>query len=155
VLEILSSPFRAARCFRLLEDFVAPSDGRRCQCDLVDNREVSNVEGRDLAKSFEVPFFESSAKSRINVEEAFYELVRVFAFGFGFGLLLPFSLLTFVAPADAGSRNPPSVCLQGQCTCRCSCERESKKERMQSFVSFSDLKAVLSSQQVNSNQLHQ
>ena len=45
------------------------------QCDLVDNREVSNVEGRDLAKSFGVPFFESSAKSRINVEEAFYELV--------------------------------------------------------------------------------
>ena len=48
------------------------------QCDLVVNREVSNVEGRDLAKSFGVPFFESSAKSRINVEEAFYELVRVF-----------------------------------------------------------------------------
>ncbi len=36
------------------------------------------MEGRDLAKSFGVPFFESSAKSRINVEEAFYELVRVF-----------------------------------------------------------------------------
>ena len=38
------------------------------------------MEGRDLAKSFGVPFFESSAKSRINVEEAFYELVRVFFF---------------------------------------------------------------------------
>ena len=36
------------------------------------------MEGRDLAKSFGVPFFESSAKSRINVEEAFYELVRCF-----------------------------------------------------------------------------
>ena len=47
------------------------------QCDIIDNREVSNVEGRDLAKSFGVPFFESSAKSRVNVEEAFYELVRV------------------------------------------------------------------------------
>ena len=34
------------------------------------------MEGRDLAKSFDVPFFESSAKSRINVEEPFYELVR-------------------------------------------------------------------------------
>jgi GTPase KRas protein len=42
------------------------------------------VEGRDLAKSFGVPFFESSAKSRINVEEAFYELVRVFFFVFDF-----------------------------------------------------------------------
>ena len=38
--------------------------------------------GRDLAQSFGVPFFESSAKSRINVEEAFYELVRgLFLFG--------------------------------------------------------------------------
>ena len=36
------------------------------------------MEGRDLAKNFGVPFFESSAKSRINVEEAFYELVRSF-----------------------------------------------------------------------------
>ena len=46
------------------------------QCDLVDDREVTTEEGRALAKSFGVPFFESSAKSRINVEEPFYELVR-------------------------------------------------------------------------------
>ena len=45
------------------------------------------MEGRDLAKSFGVPFFESSAKSRINVEEAFYELVRVFFVDF-FGSVL-------------------------------------------------------------------
>jgi hypothetical protein len=38
---------------------------------------VSTLEGRELAKSFGVPFFESSAKNRINVEEAFHELVRV------------------------------------------------------------------------------
>jgi len=42
------------------------------------------VEGRDLAKSFDVPFFESSAKSRINVEEAFYELVRAIVLCFAF-----------------------------------------------------------------------
>ena len=46
------------------------------QCDLIDNREVSTLMGRNLAQSFGVPFFESSAKSRINVDEAFYELVR-------------------------------------------------------------------------------
>jgi hypothetical protein len=46
------------------------------QCDLSDNREVTTLMGRDLAQSFGVPFFESSAKSRINVDEAFYELVR-------------------------------------------------------------------------------
>ncbi len=38
---------------------------------------MSAADGRDLAKSFGVPFFESSAKSRINVEEAFHELVCV------------------------------------------------------------------------------
>ena len=46
------------------------------QCDLVDDREVTTEEGRDLAKSFGVPFFESSAKDRINVDEPFFELVR-------------------------------------------------------------------------------
>ncbi len=50
------------------------------QIDLVDDREVATEEGRALAKSFGVPFFESSAKSRINVEEPFYELVRQVVF---------------------------------------------------------------------------
>ena len=50
------------------------------QCDLVDKREVTTEEGRALAKSFGVPFFESCAKSRINVEEPFFELVRQVVF---------------------------------------------------------------------------
>jgi GTPase KRas protein len=33
-------------------------------------------EGRDLAKHFGCKFIETSAKQRINVDEAFYELVR-------------------------------------------------------------------------------
>jgi len=46
------------------------------KCDLEDERQVSMAEGQDLAKSFGCAFFETSAKSRINVEEAFYQLVR-------------------------------------------------------------------------------
>ena len=48
------------------------------QCELVDNREVSTEEGRALAENFGefgVPFFEVSAKSLINVDKPFYELV--------------------------------------------------------------------------------
>jgi len=46
------------------------------KCDLESERQVTTAEGQDLAKSFACPFFETSAKSRINVEEAFYDLVR-------------------------------------------------------------------------------
>ena len=46
------------------------------KCDLESERQVTTGEGQDLAKSFGCPFFESSAKSRVNVEESFYELVR-------------------------------------------------------------------------------
>ncbi len=37
---------------------------------------MTKAEGEDLARSFGVPFFETSALSRINVDEAFFELVR-------------------------------------------------------------------------------
>lgn len=46
------------------------------KCDLESERQVSKAEGQDLAKSFGCPFLETSAKSRINVEESFFELVR-------------------------------------------------------------------------------
>lgn len=46
------------------------------KCDLNNERQVTNAEGQDVAKSFGCPFFETSAKARINVEEAFYQLVR-------------------------------------------------------------------------------
>jgi len=44
--------------------------------DLETERQVSPQEGMDLARSFGAPFFETSAKTRVNVEESFYQLVR-------------------------------------------------------------------------------
>ena len=46
------------------------------KCDLETARQVSTTEGEELAKSFGCPFFESSAKEKINVDEAFYQAVR-------------------------------------------------------------------------------
>ena len=46
------------------------------KCDLEDKRQVSVAEAQELATSFGCPFFETSAKARINVDGAFYQLVR-------------------------------------------------------------------------------
>ncbi|KAI9498464.1 ras-like protein 1 [Zychaea mexicana] len=46
------------------------------KCDLEQDRQVSMQEGRDLARQFGCQFFETSAKQRINVDEAFYGVVR-------------------------------------------------------------------------------
>ncbi|KAK6197533.1 uncharacterized protein RJT21DRAFT_131887 [Scheffersomyces amazonensis] len=46
------------------------------KCDLEIERQVSYDEGLNLANSFNCQFLETSAKQRINVEEAFYNLVR-------------------------------------------------------------------------------
>jgi len=44
--------------------------------DLESERQVSTNEGTDLARHFGCTFIETSAKARVNVEEAFFELVR-------------------------------------------------------------------------------
>lgn len=46
------------------------------KCDLEFERQVSSQEGRDAAKKYGCQFIESSAKFRINVDEAFHEVVR-------------------------------------------------------------------------------
>lgn len=47
------------------------------KCDLDTQRQVSTVEGQDLAKSYGWAFFETSAKLRLNVDQAFHQLVRM------------------------------------------------------------------------------
>jgi len=46
------------------------------KCDLEAERIVKKQEGEALAKQFGCPFFETSAKNHINVDESFRELVR-------------------------------------------------------------------------------
>ncbi|KAK9466451.1 ras family-domain-containing protein [Lipomyces arxii] len=46
------------------------------KCDLETERQVSQQEGKRLANFFQCGFVETSAKQRVNVDEAFYNLVR-------------------------------------------------------------------------------
>jgi len=46
------------------------------KCDLQEYREVSDAEGREFAKKSNALFMETSAKERINIEEAFYAISR-------------------------------------------------------------------------------
>jgi len=47
------------------------------KADLSDtDREVTTLEGEELAKAWKVPFLESSAKTRTNIDEAFFGVVR-------------------------------------------------------------------------------
>lgn len=46
------------------------------KADLEDQREIPEVEGRSLATQWGVPFFETSAFNRQNVDECFFEAVR-------------------------------------------------------------------------------
>ncbi len=48
--------------------------------DLENERQVSTLDGEQLSKALGCPFIETSAKQRINVEEAFYGLVRQIKF---------------------------------------------------------------------------
>lgn len=46
------------------------------KCDMADKRVISTQRGQDLANEYGIPFFETSAKSSINVEECFMSLAQ-------------------------------------------------------------------------------
>jgi len=46
------------------------------KCDWEEKRVISEEQGRALAQELGIPFMETSAKSNINVEEAFFSLAR-------------------------------------------------------------------------------
>lgn len=46
------------------------------KCDLESERQVSTQEGQDLADHYNCKFIETSARTNVNVEEAFHDIVR-------------------------------------------------------------------------------
>ena len=46
------------------------------KCDMEESRKVSYEEGMELAKHFEIPFLETSAKNSINVENSFITMSK-------------------------------------------------------------------------------
>jgi len=46
------------------------------KCDLDNERAVSQTEGQEVGKQLRIPYIETSAKNRTNVDQSFHELVR-------------------------------------------------------------------------------
>lgn len=46
------------------------------KCDMESEREVTEDEGKILAKNLEIPYIEISVKMKKNVDKVFYSLVR-------------------------------------------------------------------------------
>ena len=46
------------------------------KCDLEELRKVSTEEGMELAKHYEIPFLETSAKNSVNVESSFITMSK-------------------------------------------------------------------------------
>lgn len=55
------------------------------KCDKITEREVSREEGMNMARKLRCEFIESSAKTCVNVERAFYTVVRMIRANRGYG----------------------------------------------------------------------
>lgn len=47
------------------------------KCDLEQHRQVSLEEAQNVSRNLMIPYIECSAKARVNVDQAFHELVRI------------------------------------------------------------------------------
>lgn len=47
------------------------------KCDLEDERQISKEEAEDVARQLRIPYIECSAKFRLNIDQAFHDLVRL------------------------------------------------------------------------------
>ena len=66
------------------------------KCDLEDDRVVPRDQGAQLAQHWGVTFMETSARKKINVDEAFYDLVRQ---------------INYAMPAKGAKKQKKSKCL--------------------------------------------
>jgi len=57
-------------------DFIPPMTLVGNKCDMENEQEISTTEGKDLARKMNAKFVETSARYRVNVDEAYYSLVR-------------------------------------------------------------------------------
>ncbi|KAH3766918.1 ras family small GTPase [Pelomyxa schiedti] len=76
----VSDHFQNIRCVKDVSDTYGPQWPGivlvATKCDLESERRISYSQGEALAKSLGIPFLETSAKTPVNVDEVFYQLVR-------------------------------------------------------------------------------
>ena len=65
------------------------------KCDMEGERQVSYQDGKDYADSLGIPFLETSAKQKINIEECFKKLTSV--------------ILPTAEPKKVGGENPQQI----------------------------------------------